>query len=105
MSDSYFKSSDQVLVVEHDVSVRRWDNARRYIYVFDFEFRTMTAITDFNTSRERMEVHPFPGVDAGLLSRMRDKLVELGGDPMPLSDQKKKLPAPAPPRKEEGAKP
>lgn len=105
MADSYYKSSDQVLVVEHDVRIRSADWARHYTYVFDFEFRTMTVISGYSTAKEQTDVHLFPVVDPGLLMRMREKLVELGGDPAPLSDQKKKLPSPLPPRKDEGHMP
>ena len=84
VSDSYFKSSDQVLIVEHDVAFRRWDSPRRYVYAFDFEFRTMTVVTNLGTAKEAADVHPFPEVDAEVLQKMRDKLVELGGSPDPL---------------------
>ena len=85
MSDSYYKSSDQILVVNRDINVRSWES-RRYIYVFDFEFRTMTVVNDYNTQKETSSTHPFPSLDQGLLREMRDKLVDLGGNPTPLSD-------------------
>jgi hypothetical protein len=80
MSDSYFKSSDQILVVNRTVDITRWSN-RQYIYIFDFEFRTMTVVTDYTSSREASETHPFPSLDQDMLRRMRDKLVDLGGHP------------------------
>ncbi|MEZ0224178.1 MAG: hypothetical protein ACAH83_06480 [Alphaproteobacteria bacterium] len=84
MSDSYFKSSDQVLVVQHDLIVSRWDSARRYTYVFDFEFRMMTVVTDYERAKEAIAVHPFPALDPDVLQKMHDKLVEMGGSPTPL---------------------
>ena len=81
MADSYFKSSDQVLVVQHDLIVSRWDSARRYTYVFDFEFRMMTLLKDYGGARETAVVHPFPTLDPDVLQQMHDKLVELGGKP------------------------
>jgi hypothetical protein len=83
LSDSYYKSSDQILVVNRSVNLNDW-SSRRYIYIFDFEFRTMTVVTDYASGREASETHPFPALDAGMLRRMHDKLVELGGHPAPL---------------------
>jgi hypothetical protein len=105
MADSYYKSSDQVLVVEHDIRMRSSDWAKHFLYIFDFEFRTMTVVSHYNTTKEHAGTHPFPGLDHGLLARMREKLIELGGDPAPLTDEKKKLPAPLPPRKDGGLAP
>lgn len=108
-NDSYYKSSEQILVVEHNVALRRWD-ARCYMYIFDFEFRTMTVIANYNNSaRESAAVHMFPAIDPDLLGKMHDKLVELGGSPLPLgpiADRKGAFAAPASLRKPEGgAKP
>lgn len=83
MSDSYYKSSDQILVVNRDIYIRSW---RSYVYVFDFEFRIMTVVNDYNTQKESSTTHPFPALDQDLLREMRDKLVDLGGKPTPLPE-------------------
>jgi hypothetical protein len=83
MADSYFKSSDQVLVVHHDLTLSRWDSARNYTYAFDFEFRMMTVVSDYGRAKEAIAVHPFPTLDPDLVQQMHDKLVELGGHPTP----------------------
>jgi hypothetical protein len=102
MADSYSKSSDQVLVVHHDISVRQWDSARRYTYVFDFEFRLMTLVKDYGGTRETAVVHPFPTLDPDVIQKMHDKLEELGGKPLPLGPVPHAKGSFAAPRKPDG---
>jgi hypothetical protein len=107
LGDSYYKSSDQILVVNRSVNISQW-STRSYLYIFDFEFRTMTAVTDYNSSREATETHPFPSLDPEMLRTMHDKLVNLGGNPKPLADEpdaKRAFAAPAGLRKPPGQKP
>ncbi len=96
MSDSYFKSSDQILVVNRSIHISQW-STRSYVYIFDFEFRTMTVVTDYTSSKEASETHPFPSLDPGMLRAMHDKLTDLGGNPKPLepeADAKRAFAAP-----------
>lgn len=111
MTDNYFKASDQVLTVDRTFRPKfTWESPRIFTYIFDFEFKTMTVVTNYgSSSTEKASVHPFPVVDKDLLERMRGKLVELGGNPAPLdhtSDQKTAFAAPAVLRRPgEGGKP
>lgn len=82
MPDKFYKSSDEVLTVDRMLKPKySFETPRTITYIFDFEFRTMTVMTAYGTAQERMSVHPFPTVDPALLDRMREKLVELGGNP------------------------
>ena len=97
LSDSYYKSSDQILVVNRQISMNSW-STRQSTCIFDFEFRTMTVITEAGSTRERIETFPFPALDPATLRGMRDKLTDLGGHPLPLgpeADPKRAFAAPA----------
>ena len=103
MDDIYSKSTDQILVVDRTFPLPgygRGDYDRVMTYIFDFEFKTLAIVSnsEYQDSRsEKITVHPFPTVDAGLLQRMHDKLTALGGHPAPLTpdaDAKPLLPAP-----------
>lgn len=108
MPDSFYKSSDQILVVNRTVNVTSW-STRQYIYMFDFEFRALTVITDYTSSKEASEVLPFPALDPETLRSMRDKLIDLGGNPKPLepeADPKQAFVIPKPLRRNDnGPKP
>lgn len=104
MTDTYYKGSDQILTAEHSFKPRgqNWESLRIYTYIFDFEFRTMTVLR-MEGSTQRSDLHPFPALDQDVLERMREKLVELGGKPAPVSGpldgSKKTLPPPTNPHK------
>lgn len=102
MSDRYYKTSDQILTVDHSFNPHvDWGNERTMVYIFDFEFRTMTVVhnyNDYNHTGENSSVHPFPAVDPVLLERMHAKLVEMGGKPDPASGPRETKPAIAAPR-------
>lgn len=102
MEDRYYKTSAQVLTVDRSFKPRgEWANDRLTVYIFDFEFRTMTVVTnfsDYNHQNEHSSVHPFPTVDPHLLERMREKLVALDGKPDPVSGPRETKPAIAAPR-------
>jgi len=103
MTDYFYKAGDQVLTVDHSFVVKNeWNAERKFTYIFDFEYKTMTIITDFGTGAEKSAIHPFPTVDEALLVKMRDKLIGMGGKPDPLTgapDAKPSLPIPAALRK------
>lgn len=86
MTDKYYKGSDQILTVEHTFKPRgyHWESDRTHTYIFDFEFRTMTVVRSEGNAL-KSDLMPFPAVDPDVLERMRDKLVELGGNPDPVS--------------------
>jgi hypothetical protein len=80
--DRFYKSSDEVLTVDRMLKPKySFESPRVMTYIFDFEFRTMSVITGYGSAGENISVHPFPTVDPALLERMREKLVELGGNP------------------------
>lgn len=83
MADTYYKSSDQILVVNRNIAVCSWD-ARPCMFLFDFEFRTLTVINEYNRKNESTSVHPFSALDPDMLQEMHDKLADLGGNPKPL---------------------
>ncbi|MBI1215307.1 MAG: hypothetical protein GC185_05740 [Alphaproteobacteria bacterium] len=99
-SISYRKADDQVLSVKRYLRPNEsYETMRVFVSLYDFEFRTMTAISNYgNSAREQASVIPFSQLDEDVLERMRDKLVELGGKPAPLRGEsaadKKKFPAP-----------
>lgn len=114
MESKYYKSDDQVLTVERGFRAKgfEWETPRVYTYIFDFEFRTMTVIQNYRGygtvagENERAQVIPFPAVDPEVLDRMRDKLVELGGRPGPVSGPPEGKPAmPAPQNFRKGLNP
>lgn len=106
MADNYYKASDQILTVERSFKPRgqSWESTRAFMYIFDFEFKTMVFLTNTGSSHEQQSVHPFPALDAELLERMRDKLIELGGKPSPLTGDHVKPALPAP-RQQKGLNP
>lgn len=85
--ESYYKAAPQVLSVERYLQLRNnsMEDARAYVYLFDFEFRTLTVVSRVGSTHEQTNVVPFSTVDAEVLEKMRDKLVELGGRPDELS--------------------
>ncbi len=99
MDDIYSKSTDQILVVDRTFPLEgygRGDYDRVMTYIFDFEFKTLAVVSnsEYQDSRsEKISVHPFPSVDSGLLQRMHDKLVSLGGHPLPLGTDDAAKPA------------
>jgi len=83
--DTFKKHDDQVLLMERSMSsyMRGPNLSLNCQYVFDFEFKILTAVlTDRN---KEAQVIPFSQLDPGMLEKMRDKLVELGGKPDPLT--------------------
>lgn len=103
MTDSFYKVSDQMLTVDRRFKPRGrdWEDSVSFTYTFDFEFRTMT-VSRYQANTFTSDTHPFSAVDPEVLERMRDKLVELGGNPDPVSGPrdggKKKLSNPPPGR-------
>lgn len=107
----YYKSSDSVLAAEKSFHIPEHGfrfssdrkSHRKTIYIFDFEFRTVTTLSRGGTGGgEQAQVLPFSTMDQNVLEKMREKLVELGGDPPPLSQAMNKkglthqnVPAPA----------
>ena len=94
MADDYYLSSETVLAVERayqlpegsfrfaksSSSTRR--DHRRNIYIFDFEFRTVTTLMrGGHGGKERTQIVPFSQMDDAVIAAMREKLVELGGKP------------------------
>lgn len=92
--DAYYKSSPQVLSVERSVKLRNspWEDPRPYVYLFDFEFRTLTVVSRVGSTHEQTNIVPFADLDPEVLEKMRDKLVELGGKPDELSVKLSKAP-------------
>ena len=84
MADKYYKTSDQILLVDRIVSTPR--GYRRFEYFFDFEFRVMTM----SGQEGRSGVVPFTALDEEMLGDMHAKLVELGGRPRALEDAPEK---------------
>lgn len=92
MADEYYLSGDNVLAVEKSFNIpdgtfrfamgsTRRDH-RRNIYIFDFEFRTVTTLMrGGHGGKERTQIVPFSQMDDAVIAAMRDKLVELGGTP------------------------
>ncbi|MDE1151367.1 MAG: hypothetical protein PW788_02425 [Micavibrio sp.] len=101
--DRYYKASDQVLTTERQFNLRgaHDDYARLFTYVFDFEFKTLTVLTnsEYRDLRgEKATTMPFSQVDEDVLAAMHAKLIDLGGNPSPLRaapDLKPSLLAPA----------
>lgn len=95
MSESlYYKSSDSVLAVEKSFHIPeknfRFSSDqkcfRKTIYIFDFEFRTVTTLSRSGVvAGETSQVLPFSAMDESVLAKMHEKLIELGGDPPQLS--------------------
>lgn len=105
----YYKSSDSVLAAEKSFHIPEHGfrfssdrkSHRKTVYIFDFEFRTVTTLSRGGSS-EQTQVLPFSAMDENVLTAMREKLVELGGNPPPLSQAMNKkglthqnVPAPA----------
>lgn len=93
MADNgYYKSSDNVLAVEKSFHIPESNfrferkSYRKTIYIFDFEFCTVTTLSrGAAVGSETAQVLPFSAMNENVLSDMREKLVELGGNPPPLS--------------------
>jgi len=107
--DRYYKSSDQILTVERSFKPRGdWSDDRRVVYIFDFEFRTMSVITNYSEYSQKDEhstVVPFSSADPAVLERMHDKLKSMGGKPDPVSGPRETKPALAQPRAQKGLNP
>lgn len=86
MTDNYYKASDQILTVDHRFKPRGrdWEDSITFTYIFDFEFRTLT-VSRYQANTFTNDTHPFSAVDEDVLARMRDKLIEMGGKPDPVS--------------------
>jgi hypothetical protein len=84
---NYFLASESVLAVERTIRLPkpsfRFDrekDTRRHVYVYDFEFQTLTAsVNGASTTGEQISVIPFSAVDENVLLQMSEKLVEMGG--------------------------
>jgi hypothetical protein len=89
MTDAY-KADDQVLVATRKVPGRKSYGSPRYLqYIYDFEFRTLAVtISQGNAASGSATVIPFSAVDEEVLVEMRDRLIELGGNPRPLFGEK-----------------
>lgn len=93
MADTeYYKSSDTVLAVEKTFHIPensfRFDRKsyRKTIYIFDFEFCTVTTLSRGGRGGgEEAQVLPFSAMGENVLTKMREKLLELGGNPPALS--------------------
>lgn len=90
----YYKSDDNVLAVEKKFGMPEGsfqfssnrEVYRKTIYIFDFEFSTVTALMHgARGGAEQSQVMPFSAMDDNVLTKMREKLVELGGNPPALS--------------------
>jgi hypothetical protein len=82
------KSNDYVL----DVSF--YSNNQSHIY-HTFDFMSRTLITGRSSSSVGFNVTPFAQLDRDMLITMRDKLVELGGNPPDLAPEAPTLNKPA----------
>jgi hypothetical protein len=89
MTAEYYLSGENVLAVEKPFHIPngsfRFAGAgskdhRRSIYIFDFEFRTVTTLSRGGSGgKERAQVIPFSQMDDAVIAAMQEKLVALGG--------------------------
>jgi hypothetical protein len=89
MADEYYLSGENVLAVDKAYqlpegsfrfakSSNRRDH-RHNIYIFDFEFRTVTTLMRGGAgSKEHTQIVPFSQMDDAVIAAMREKLVALG---------------------------
>lgn len=84
----YYLSSENVLAVEKTFNLPEGSfrftgtrkDFRRNIYIFDFEFRTVTTLMRGGPGgKEASQIVPFSQMDEAVIAAMREKLVELGG--------------------------
>jgi|GEM_PF-2709776 len=85
---AYYLSGENVLAVEKSFHLPesnfRYEGTRkdfrRNIYLFDFEFRTVTVLSRGGPGgKEESQIIPFSQMDAAVVGAMREKLIELGG--------------------------
>lgn len=91
MAVEYYLSGENVLAVEKPFHIPSSSfrfasgsgkDHRRSIYIFDFEFRTVTTLSRGGPGGgEKAQVMPFSQMDDAVIAAMREKLVELGGKP------------------------
>lgn len=88
MTAEYYLSGENVLAVEKPYHLPKGSfrfalgdkDHRRSVYIFDFEFRTVTALSRGGQGgKERVQIIPFSQMDDAVIAAMQEKLVALGG--------------------------